>query len=84
MNPEQKKLLFNEYLGKVLVLWKMRFRSTFKYATSDITGARALKRLAFPKALGLGNAGNVLCLVFVLLLENTNWNNVTFPTMKQR
>ena len=60
---------------QVLILWKMRFRSTFKYTTSDFTGIsksssveKARLRLAFSKALGLGNAGKVLSLVFELLL----------------
>ena len=52
----------------------MRFRSTLKYATSDFTGIsksssikKAVLGLAFSKALGLGNAGKVLRLVFELL-----------------
>ena len=53
----------------------MRFRSTFKYATSDFTGnskSSSIKKaplwLAFSKTLGLGIAGKVLILVFELLL----------------
>ena len=52
----------------------MRFRSTFKYATSDFTGiskSSSIKkgrlRLAFSKALAHGNAGKALSLVFELL-----------------
>ena len=47
---------------QVLVLWKMMFRSTLKYATSDFTGiskSTSIKRLAFFKAFGLGSAGKV-------------------------
>ena len=71
-------------LGEILVLWKyfqvlvlrrIRFRSTLKYVTLDFTGIsksssikKARLRLAFSKALGLGNAGGVLSLVFELLL----------------
>ena len=58
------------------VLSKMRFRSTFKYATSDFTGISKPSSIRkghlrfISKALGLGNAGKVLSLVFELLLEN--------------
>ena len=47
-------------------------KSTFKYATSDFTdiskssSIKKIRRLAFEKALGLGNAGKVLSLVFEL------------------
>ena len=51
----------------------LTLRSTFKYATSDLPAfpaPRALKKLAcgspFQKALGVGNAGKVLSLVFEL------------------
>ena len=65
MNPEQKKLWFNKYfktgestctleIFPSTSTWKMRFRSTFKYATSDFTGIskttsikKARMRLAF-------------------------------------
>ena len=77
---------------QVLVLWKMRFRSTFKYTTSDFTGisksssiTKARLRLAFSKALGLGNAGQVLSRVFELLLPNllTTWASSANATSKR-
>ena len=43
----------------------LRLRSTFKYATSDFTMQKACLR-PFSKALGRGNTGKVLSLVFQL------------------
>ena len=68
----------------------MRFRSTFKYATSDFTGIsksssikKARLQLAFSKALGLGNAGKVLSLVFELLLKKRKLT-MTFKAIRDK
>ena len=92
MNPEQKKLLLNEYfetggststleIFQVLVVWKKRFRSTFKYATSDFTGIskcssikKARLRFPFSKALRLRGANKVLGLALELLLQIRSQN----------
>ena len=62
-----------------IVQCTLRFRSTLKYATSDFTSiskSPSIKKarlwIAFSKALGLGNAGKVLSLVFELLHNDLN------------
>ena len=55
--------------------WTLRLRNTFKYATSDFAAisksssiTKARLSVAFSKALGLRNGGEVLSLAFELLL----------------